>query len=175
MFELTTTRMKRVNFLFLLVLLGVSASLWHCGSNSPAPSDPKDDQIKKLSKKWTATAVTYNSSPVTGYVSPTDTAQSFHLTITGTAGQSQIPFSASNRPPGTNNTPWPATGNFEFGSDFATVLNRLDITGGLSISYSVGDKQLQMTFDYSCPNCTPYSGSRVNSVSGIWTFTFTRK
>jgi len=156
--------MKRSNFLILLVLLGVSASFWQCGSDSAAPSDPKDDQIKKLSKTWKASAVTFNSSPVTGY-------DNFQLTISGSAGQTQIPFTTSGRPAGTNNTPWPASGNFEFGTDFATVLTRTDITGGLSVTYSVSDTQLQMTFDYNCANCTPYSG-RVTSVNGTWTFTF---
>lgn len=175
MFELTTTRMKRSNFLILLILLGVSASFWQCGGDSTPTPDPKDQQIAKLSKLWTATNVTYNSSPASGYVNNADTTLSFHMKITGTSGQTQIPFTTTNRPAGTANTPWPSTGNFEFGSDFATVLNRTDITGGLSVTYSVSDKLLQMTFDFSCPNCTPYNGSRVNSVNGIWTFTFARK
>jgi len=151
--------MKRTKLFIVLALFGVAMSFWQCGSDPAPATDPQDEQLTKLSHTWTTTNVTFNSSPVTGY-------ENFEITLTGTAGQDTFNFSVTGRPAGTNNTPWPASGTFTFGTDFATILNRDD---GTVVTYSVSSTQLQMTFTY---NGTGFSGSRTNVVNGNWSFTF---
>jgi hypothetical protein len=149
--------MKRTNFLIVLALFGVAASFWQCGSDpAPAP-DPQDQQLEKLSQTWKATNVTFNSTPVTGY-------ENFQITMTGTAGQDTFDYSTTGRPAGIK-TPWPASGKFTFGTDFATVLTRDD---GIQVTYSVSATQLQMTFTYTGAGFT----GRTSNVEGAWTFTF---
>ncbi len=161
--------MKRSKVFIALALFGASASFWNCGGDSPPPVDPKDAQLAKLSQTWKATAVTYTSggpaTPVTGY-------ENFTLTISGTAGQSTFDYTTSGRPspPGTP-TPWPASGNWEFGTDFSTVVIRTDIPLPVTYSLNAAGTILQLSFDYSCAACIPYS-SRTSSVSGQWSFTF---
>ncbi len=157
MFEITTSRMKRANFLIMLALLGVAASFWQCGSD-PAPTpDPKDEQLTKLSQTWKATAVTFENTPVTGY-------ENFEITMTGTAGQDTFDYATAGRPAGIK-TPWPASGKFTFGTDFATVIKRDD---NVDVTYSVSATQLQMTFTYKGDGFT----GRTSNVKGNWTFTF---
>ncbi len=162
MFESTTTMMKSSKFLIVLTLLGVSASFWQCGGDSSNPPDPKDEQIKKLSHTWKASAVTFNSTPVTGY-------DNFVLTISGTAGNTNIPYTTAGLTG--MQTPWPGSGNFQFGTDFSTTLKRDDHLNDMPITYSVNATTLQMTFNYTCPTCTAYTG-RTSVVNGSWTFTF---
>lgn len=154
--------MKRLNFLIVLALLGVASFFWQCGSDPAPTKNPQDEQLEKLSKTWkvnSANAVLFSSTgtqqPVSGY-------DNFEITISGTPGQSTFNFNTSGRPPGIVG-PWPATGTFTFGSDFATVFTRND---GLVITYSVTDTQLQMTFSYTGAGFT----GRVNEVEGNWTF-----
>ena len=161
MFELTTTTMKRTNFLIVLALLGVSASFWQCGSDSAAAPNPRDEQLKKLSKTWKATAVTFNSTPVDGY-SPT--TGNFTITMSGTPGQATFDYSTTGRPSGIK-TPWPASGKFTFGTDFSTVVTRDD---AIQVTYSVSATQLQMTFTYAGAGFT----GRTSNVEGSWSFTF---
>jgi hypothetical protein len=164
MFELTTMMMKRSKVLIMLALLMASASFWKCGSPSPAPPDPQDEQLKKLSQTWKCTGATLDSSPVTGY-------ENFTLTISGTAGQDTFNYTTTGRPAGSP-TPWPASGQWTFGTDFATTVIRSDYN--LPVTYSVNATTLQLTFNYAdCAGvpCVPYTGRTAN-VSGQWSFTF---
>jgi hypothetical protein len=158
MFEVTTNRMKRTRLFVVLALLGVATSFWQCGGDPAPAEDPKDAQLKKLSQTWKATAVTFNSTPITGY-------ENFQITMTGTVGQSTFNYNTTGRPSGIL-TPWAASGTFTFGTDFSTVLNRDD---GTVVTYSVTATQLQMTFTYTGAG---YTGSRVNNVNGSWSFVF---
>jgi hypothetical protein len=149
--------MKRTQFLIVLALFAAAASFVQCGSDSSAPPDPEDEQLKKLSQTWKATSVTFNSAPVTGY-------ENFQLTMSSTASDPPLNFTTSGRPSGIK-TPWDASGSFEFGTDFATVLKRND---NILVTYSVSSTQLQMTFTYTGAG---YTG-RTSNVEGAWTFTF---
>lgn len=155
--------MKRSKVLIALALFGASASFWNCGSDPAPPVDPQDAQLAKLSQTWKATAVTFDSQPVTGY-------ENFTLTISGTAGQDTFDYTTSGRPAGVP-TPWPASGQWTFGTDFATVVIRSDYN--LPVTYSLNDAAttLQLSFDFTCGACLPYTG-RTSNVSGQWSFTF---
>lgn len=158
MFELTTTMMKRSKFLIVLTLLGASASFWQCGSDPAPPVNPQDEQLKKLSFTWKATAVTFNATPVTGY-------ENFEITMAGTLGQPTFNYTTTGRPAGIK-TPWDANGTFTFpATDFATIITRND---NIPVTYSVSATQLQMTFTYAGAGFT----GRVGNVEGSWSFTF---
>ena len=150
----------------MLALLGASAVFMGCSGPTPPAPNPQDEQLAKLSHTWTATAVTMDSQPVSGYVG------TFKLTISGDPGQTTFDYTTSGRPTGP--TPWPPSGQWTFGTDFSTVVIRSDYD--LPVTYSVNATTLQLTFDYGhCPNtgiaCDDYTG-RMASVAGQWSFTF---
>ena len=146
------------SFKFLLAFIAVGALLTYSGcSKSSGPGQtPEDAQLVKLSKTWKCTAVTLNNTAQTGYTG-------FQLVISGTAGQTTFGFSTAGRPA---LSPWQASGNFKYGTDFATGLIRVEDT--LPITYSVTDTQLQMTFNYTGAGIP----GRVGNVQGTWIFTF---
>lgn len=156
--------MKRNGLLFGVLFIGMTFLFSDCKKSSGPGQSPQDAQLVKLSKTWiisTATGstdgVTLDGTPQTGYTS-------FALTINGTAGQTTFGYSIQGRPP---LGPWPASGTFTYGSDYATQLTRDD---GLPITYSVTDTKLQMTFNYSGNGF-----SRVNNVKGNWVFNLSLK
>lgn len=148
--------MKSNRLLFTLAMIGISFLFSECSKSSGPGQSPQDEQLVKLSKTWKVTGsndVTLDGTPQTGY-------SSFTITISGTAGQTTFGYTTSGRPP---LSPWPASGTFTFGSDFATQLTRDD---GLPITYSVSDTQLQLTFNYTGSGFT----ARTSNVKGNWVF-----
>lgn len=162
MFELMTTAMKRSNVLIVLMLLAASASFMKCGSDPDPEPNAQDEQLKKLSQTWKKTSVTVDGS------APDVSYDNFTLTISGNPGDNTFNFSTAGRP---SLSPWPASGTFTFGTDFATVVNRDD---DVVFTYSVSATQLSLTFTYpppSCPTCPGYAG-RTTVVNGSWSMTF---
>ncbi len=158
MFELTKNLMKRTNLLIALLLLAASSVFWKCGDTPPPPVSPQDAQLTKLSQTWKATSVTFGGNPL-----PTPTGyESFVLTASGTAGNPVFSYTTSGRPA---KSPWPASGTFEFGTDFATTIKRDD---GIIVTYSVTASQLQLTFNYTGSGFT----ARTGNVVGDWVFNF---
>ena len=153
--------MKSFKFLVAIVLIGILFSYSGCKPKSDPGPSAQDQQLTKLSKAWTCTDAKLNNVTQTGYTN-------FKLTISSTAGQNTFGYSCAGRPTGTKSSPWPASGNFTFGTDFATQLTRDDGTPPLPVTYSVTDTQLQLTFTYSGQG---YDG-RVGNVLGTWVYTF---
>jgi len=147
--------MKSFKALLVLALVGSFLTYSGCKSNSGPGQTPQDAQLAKLSKTWKFSKVTLDGVDQTGYTS-------FQLTISSTPGQTTFGYTTTGRPA---LSPWPSSGNFTFGTDYATQLTRDD---ALPITYSVDDKstQLQMTFNY-----TGNGFSRINNVKGSWVFT----
>jgi hypothetical protein len=152
--------MRRLRYLTSIVFIGILLGNAGCGKDKAPEISPEDQQLTKLSKTWKCTAATLGSSPQTGYTN-------FQLVINGTpgSGSTGIGYTTSGRPVGTKSSPWPSSGTFKFGNDFATQLTRDDL---LPITYSVSDTQLQMTFVYSG---TGFDG-RTDVVAGNWVYTF---
>ncbi len=148
--------MKSMKLLLAVALIGTLATFSGCKSPSGPGQTPQDKQLGKLSKTWKFSKVTLDGTDQTGY-------NSFQLTVSSTAGQTTFGFSTTGRPA---LSPWPSSGNFTFGTDFATQVTRDDPGGALPITYSVTDTQLQMTFNYSGAGFT-----RVDNVKGNWIFT----
>lgn len=150
--------MKSFKFILSAALIGVLLSYSGCKSPTHEPN-PKDTQITKLSFTW---KLTKNEAKLDGQAQPG--YDNFQLTASGSAGQTSFGYTTTGRP---SLSPWPASGTFTFGTDFATQLVRDD---GLPVTYSVSDTQLQITFNYTGAGIA----GRVNNVKGNWVYTFTK-
>ena len=150
--------MKSFKFILSAALIGVLFSYSGCKKTTSEP-DPKDTQITKLSYTW---KLTKNEAKLDGQAQPG--YDNFQLTISGSAGQTSFGYTTTGRPA---LSPWPASGTWTFGTDFATQVVRDD---GLPVTYSVSDTQLQITFNYTGAGIA----GRVNNVKGNWVYTFTK-
>ncbi len=145
--------MKSFKILLAVVLLGTLMTYSGCKSNSGPGQTPQDAQLVALTKTWKFSSVTLDGTAQTGYTG-------FTLTVSSTPGQTTFGFNTAGRPA---LSPWPASGTFTFGTDFATQLVRDD---QVPITYSVSATQLQMSFNYSGAGFT-----RINNVKGNWIYT----
>ena len=153
-----------MNQIAKITLLGIalgSLLIFNCCKKDDDPGQSIEDiQLGKLSKTWTADAVTLDATDQTGY-------DNFTLTISGTPGNTSFGYTAAGRP---STSPWPSSGTWSFGTSPETQIIRDPGTGDeLALTYSVTDTQLQITFAFSGSG---YPG-RVSNVNGQWVFTFT--
>lgn len=152
---------------FKVILMGVIFSVFLASQGckkSPGPGESIEDiQLGKLSKTWTLTSVTLDAVDQ----NTSGSYNGFALTISGTAGNTSFGYSVSGSP---TPNPWPASGNWSFGSVPETEIIRDPNTQDeLELTYAVSDTQLQITFDFSG---TGYPGARTSNVNGQWVFTF---
>jgi len=168
--------MKSFRFLIAIALIGTLLTYSGCGKDStPGPSE-QDKQLTLLAKPWKATSVTLDGAVPTVPAPANYTyVGNFIFDATNTkvtAGQTNFTYITSGGPLGSK-TPWPKSGSFTFGTDFATTLTRDD---GFVVSYSVSATRLQMTFNTGgkTPPFTGYDGRTAN-VSGNWVFEFALK
>lgn len=152
--------MKSFRFLLAVAMIGTLLTYSGCGKSSDPTPSVADQQLKKLSAIWKATTVTIDG----GATNPSNAYANFVLTMSGTAGNTTFDYSSTGRPA---LSPWAASGKFTFGTDAGTTLVRDD---NLTVSYSVTDSQLIMTFNYGGNGF-----SRVDNVKGNWSFTFTKQ
>jgi hypothetical protein len=145
----------------LLMLTGVLL-LSGCGSEESISTQSK--QLKKLSATWIVTNATMGGTNYTA-----DYAD-FELTLSGSTNSSVYAYGVSGRP---EISPWPSGGTWIFGSDAKTTLVRDSGTvDAVQIAYTVSDTQLTITFNFAGEG---YNAGRVNSVSGDWSYTFSKK
>lgn len=132
-----------------------------CKKDKGPGQSTEDIQLGKLSKTWTLTSssATLDGTVQAGY-------DNFALTLSGTAGSTSFGYSTAGRP---TTSPWPSSGNWSFGTTPETEMIRDPNTQDqLSMTYSVTDTQLQITFNFAG---TGYPG-RTSSVNGNWVFVF---
>lgn len=145
-----------------ILILTSTVLLSACGSDEPTSSQEK--QLKKLSATWVVTNVTGDGTDYT------DEYRDFELTLSGSSNSSVYAYGVLGRP---EISPWPSGGTWVFGTDVKTTITRDSGTSDqLAIAYSVTDSQLTIMFSFSGDG---YESSRVNSVSGNWTYTFVKK
>jgi hypothetical protein len=142
-----------------MVALACMIVMCACSKSDPAP-DVTTVQLGKLSRTWKATDVKLNGDVQTGY-------SDFKLTLSGHAGASSFDYSTSGRP---DNSSWMASGSWSFGTPPETTLVRDPATSNArTLTYSVSDSQLVVSFTFTGPG---FSGGRVSSLEGEWSFTF---
>lgn len=157
--------LKALTSLIALVVLLTYSS---CDKNStPAPS-VEEVQLGKLNSTWKLSEATLG----TPAVSKKSDYANFQLVLSGTVGNADgFTYTTTGRPA---NSPWPANGNWVFGSSPETDIIRdpKKTADVLPITYSISadGKTLQLSFSF---NGTGYP-ARTSVVTGNWVFTFTK-
>lgn len=150
--------------LVLLVLLT------NCGGDDGDERSINDIQLEKLVATWNISNVTLDN------VNRTTDYPNFKLTISGTPGATSFGYNTTGR--GVNN-PWPSSGNWRFGSNVETQIERIDDSGNpndpndddiVDITYAVTDTQLTLNFTFTGTGFP----ARTSNVNGDWVFTFTK-
>jgi hypothetical protein len=156
-----------IRTLSLVVITSFGFFFIGCGGKNTEPDPVEKVQLAKLSSTWTISSVTLdNNSRISDFTN-------FKLLLAGAfnASSPKGPYQysvAGSRP---SNNPWPPSGGtWSFGADFSKDLVRHD-NPDLSISYTVTDAQLTLTFNYTGNG---FIGGRTSQVSGNWVFTFTK-
>lgn len=145
-----------------MVLTGLAAFVLSCDNGGGPKKSEIDQQIEKLNATWAASTVTLDgTAPVLDH-------SGFSLKIEGSPGNTQVNYTAQNRPAGPS--PWNSSGILEFGE--TNVKQSLTRDDGIAITYSVTETTLVIDFTFSG---TPYDAGRVANVSGNWHFEFTKQ
>jgi hypothetical protein len=167
-------------FLSLLLLVGAGFVASNCGSDDGGGTSQQQTQFTKLQADWTVASV----SGTAGGPDWNDEFEGGVLSLAtgGTFSENGEFAYAFSVPGGVVTSPWPANGLWKFGSNAASNINRLDskISGGgafpdVPMTYKLENGDKTLTLEFNIPEGTSYSiGGRTASVTGNWTFTFTR-
>ena len=119
------------------------------GSDDPVEATEEENQLESLSTSaWTMTSITLDG------VDATSNFSGLILTI-----KSDKTYSTN----GEYDPVWPSSGTFTFGSD----LNTLTRDDGVSMTVSVSETSLSITFTYAD------AGGRIDALPGDYVFSFT--
>jgi hypothetical protein len=152
--------MKVLRILPLLLIAASMLTYTGCKDKNKDPEPVADVQFDKLNHVWKINTATFDGSDKTA-----DYA-GFQLTLSGTNGTPPFTYSTSARP---SLSPWPASGNWDFGSSPETIMIRDKGTPDeLSMTYAVTESTLSISFSF---NGDGYA--RTSQVKGAWVYTFT--
>lgn len=136
------------------------------------PDDPDPEQqiaLGQLSKTWTISSAKLDGTTRTDF-------STIALTISGTFNNNTPdgPYNyivSGTRP---NQSPWPASGTWTFGSidGLAGVINRDTGTNAVLMTYTLSSDAKTLTLTFTITGAG-FAGSRTNAVSGNWEFVFT--
>lgn len=156
--------MKIVTRLFSILAVAALSTLYmSCKSDDPTET-VEEKQFKQVVAAWTLTEAkldnTLRTSEFTG----------FTLTTSGTfAEDGTYNYSTSGTKP--NPSPWPASGNWKFGTDPTSDIIRDPASDHeVDMNYEVTGTTLRLTFNIP----DGWTGGRAKSVTGDWEFTFTK-
>ncbi|HMJ68946.1 MAG TPA: hypothetical protein VK508_08625 [Cyclobacteriaceae bacterium] len=150
-----------LSVVILAVLLGYAG----CKGTDNPPTPEDEVQLGKLSSTW---KVAGNGTDVTLDGSSRKSEYSnFQLTLTGTPGATSFGYTTTGRPP---LSAWPSSGSWNFGSTVATdVVRDQGTSKEVSMTYTVTDSQLELTFTYNGAG-----EARTSDVTGVWVFRLTK-
>lgn len=159
--------------LSLLILLVISTFYMSCKKDDDGKETEEKKQLDKLKGVWTLQTATSDGGDRNGDFTDTNGAL-IKLTLDGNYAEGGVyNYSITGTRP--DPSPWPASGTWKFGDTKSTELIR--DPGGvneLPMTYQVTDTNLIISF--TVPDGSegwPGSG-RIESVTGNWTFTFTK-
>ncbi|HET9486044.1 MAG TPA: hypothetical protein VFO54_01345 [Chryseosolibacter sp.] len=154
--------------LTLLILASVSAFYTACKDKDDDKATEEKLQLDKLKGVWTMTSAN-DGTDRTGDFS------NLVLTLDGVyveGGTYNYSFTGTRPDP----SPWPVNGTWKFGTNKSTQIIR--DPGGISevaMSYQVTATDLSISFNVPAGSAGwPGGTSRIKSVQGDWTFTFTK-
>jgi hypothetical protein len=159
--------------LSLLILVLVSTFYMGCNKEDKNKETDEKRQLDKLKGLWILQDATMDSDSRTAEF--TDTNGPLKLTLDGNYAEGGVynySFTGTRPDP----SPWPANGEWKFGTNKLTELTRdPGEPDEIAMTYQVTDANLIISF--SVPDGSEgWAGgtSRVESVTGNWTFTFTK-
>ena len=162
--------------LSLIMLVAVSTIYTGCKKDDDDKKTQEQIQLEKLKGVWTVVSANDGGDRTADFVDA-DPANSMKLTLEGNYAEGGIyNYSLTGKRP--TPSPWPASGTWKFGTDKLTQIIRDPGPNNPNelpepMTYSVTDTDL--IIEFTVPDGHQgWPGSRVNSVSGQWTFTFTR-
>jgi hypothetical protein len=153
--------------LSLLVLSGLVVFFAGCDKENNKKKSQAEKQFDKLKSSWSLTSANDGTDRTSDF-------PSLVLSVSGTfAEDGEYNYAFTGTRP--NPSPWPADGTWKFGSDPASDIIRDPETDyELPMTYTVSETTLEINF--TIPDGDPgFPGGRVNSVSGDWTFVFTKQ
>jgi hypothetical protein len=152
--------------LSLLILVAIATIYVACKDKKGNDETEESIQLKKLRGVWN----------IQGATDPSDRSGDFDglvLTIDGNYVENgTYSYSLTGERP--SPSPWPASGTWKFGNPKSSNLVR--DPGGVSetaMTYTVSDTELEIQFDIP-EGSVGWPGGRISSVTGHWTFTFTK-
>ncbi len=161
--------MKITRRLLTLSILATAAIVYTgCKDKDDDSKTVEQQQLEKLAGAWNLVTATDAQTPdrttdFTNLVlhlegSYSGEGQTYNYNLTGT------------RP---NPSPWPESGTWKFGTNKTSeIIRDPATTSEIMVNYSVADSELTLTF--TVPETGGWPGGRVKSVTGAWTFTFSR-
>jgi len=157
--------MKHVARLFSLLIL-VSSGLFYVGCDGgDDPKSEEESQLDKLKATWTLQTANDGTDRTDEYPNMT-------VTISGTFSEGGIYNYSSVADSWPSVSPWNDidTWKFKSGSVANSIIRQSDLQE-MTYTLSNGDKTLEIAFNYQGPG---FNNGRTESVTGNWTFTFTR-
>lgn len=161
--------MKIASRIFSLLILIAFTTLYGCKKHNNEKKTEEQTQLEKLKASWQIQSASDASGDRT-----TD-FDNMVLTLSGNYAEGgTYSYSLTGERP--NPSPWPDSGTWQFGSPKTSkIIRDPGDTGETEMSYSVTESEL--TIEFNIPeNSDGWAGSagRVQSVTGSWTFVFTK-
>ena len=159
--------------LSLLILVVITTIYTGCKKSDDDEKTEEQTQLEKLKGVWTIVSANDGDDRTGDFIDDVDPAVKMKLTLEGNYAEGGI-YNYSLTGPRPNPSPWPASGTWKFGTNKLAELIRDPNTGNeLPMTYSVTDTDL--IIEFTVPDGHQgWPGGRISSVSGQWTFTFTK-
>jgi hypothetical protein len=158
--------MKHVaRFFSLIVLVGAGLFYASCDGDGGTKSE-EELQLDKLKSTWTIQSVDNDATD------RTDEYPGMTVTLSGTFSEGGTYNYSSDADTWPSVSPWKAidTWKFKAGSIGSAIVRQSDLQE-MTYALSESDKKLQVDFNYQGPG---FNNARTQSVTGNWTFVFTR-
>jgi hypothetical protein len=155
--------------LSLLILALITTFYTGCKKDDDDKKTEEETQLDKLKGVWNFASANDGDDRTGDFGDPNPLV----LTVTGNfvqGGTYNYSFTGSRPDP----SPWPANGTWKFGTNKLTQIDR--DPGGLNeipMTYVVSATELILSFNIPAGH-SGWPGGRINSVTGDWTFTFTK-
>ena len=154
--------------LSLMILVMVTTFYVGCKKDDDDKKTEEEIQLDKLKGVWTVVSANDGDDRTADFDDP-----AMVLTLEGNYAEGgTYNYSLTGERP--DPSPWPASGTWKFGTNKSTQIVR--DPGGvneIAMTYSVTDTDLIIEFNVP-DGSAGWPGGRIGSVTGDWTFTFTK-
>lgn len=160
--------MKHLNRVFtLLILVSASLSYFGCGGSDDKQSEEETQLNKLKSDQWTLQSASDPSDRTAEY-------PGMKLTITGNFSENGTYHYTSTANSWPSVSPWKKEDDWKFqsGAVGSIIVRQSDLQ---VINYTLSNSDKTLTLNFIYPDNGPgFNNGRTESVSGNWTFVFTR-